>query len=334
MQKRSTHKLLQVVETVRSSMELAFSATPTRCLTWERAQRLNPNQHCGVRIAATPLCRNPVVSVLRNAQYHPRYTRRDDASTSAMESATKDYKKVSLMGIALLVVSYAWSIPFFVTMIIGHPFVLAFDRHRRRFHDFVSLLWMKVSLASSRLRPRVANRENLPRSGQPAIFVANHASYLDIFAVSFLGRNLKFVSKSEIFRLPIIGWAMSMAGNIGVKRMNRRGQMEAYRRMVEALRRGVSLVVYPEGTRSESGKMREFQSGAFRAAKAAGVPVVPVTITGTREIMPAHAYVPLRAPKKPIQLTVHPAISGTDHSVEELKDMSFNAISSALSRVS
>jgi 1-acyl-sn-glycerol-3-phosphate acyltransferase len=257
-------------------------------------------------------------------------TPQEPARSKSAKLPSPGVRKFSVLGVLFLLCAYAWSILLIVPMIVAHPFVLALDRHRRRFHDFVSLTWMKLSMATTLFVPQVVNRANLPSPGSPCVYVANHTSYLDIFASAFLGRNIKFVSKTEIFRLPVIGWAMNMRGHIGVNRMNRVGQAEAYRKMVSSLRDGVSLVVYPEGTRSETGKMRKFQAGAFRAAKAAGVPVVPVTITGTREVMPSRAFVPLSLPKEPIRLTVHPAINPEANTVEELRDQSFAAIDSSL----
>jgi 1-acyl-sn-glycerol-3-phosphate acyltransferase len=89
-------------------------------------------------------------------------------------------------------------------------------------------------------------------------------------------------------------------------------------------------VVYPEGTRSKTGRMSQFKPGAFSAAKAANVPIVPVTITGTREMMPSYAYLPLCYPPKRFRLTVHPAIDSIGRSVDELRDMAFRAIDSKL----
>jgi 1-acyl-sn-glycerol-3-phosphate acyltransferase len=254
-------------------------------------------------------------------------TSQDSAISKA---ALKTRQKTSLAGWVVLFVIYLWSFILIVPMLIAHPVVLAFDRHRRRFQIFVALLWMRCSLMTCMMRPTVIGRENLPPPEEAVVFVANHSSYLDIFPLAFLGRRLKYVSKSEIFKLPVVGWAMYMMGNIGVRRMDRRGQMEAYRNMVASLRSGASLVVYPEGTRSESGKMRKFQAGAFRAAKAAGVRIVPVTITGTRDIMPSWAFVPLRFPTFPIRLTVHPPISSDVVEVDELRDLAFAFIDSAL----
>jgi 1-acyl-sn-glycerol-3-phosphate acyltransferase len=249
---------------------------------------------------------------------------------AAAKGNTKSRRKTSLAGLLVLFVIYMWSFVLILPMLIAHPLVLALDRQRRRFQVSVALLWMRCSLMSCMMRPTVTGRNNLPPPQEPVVFVANHSSYLDIFPLAFLGRRLRYVSKSEIFKLPVVGWAMYMMGNIGVRRMDRRGQVEAYRNMVSSLRNGASLVVYPEGTRSETGKMRKFQPGAFRAAKAAGVRVVPVTITGTRDIMPSWAFVPLRFPTSPIRLTVHPPISSEVIEVDELRDLAFAYIDSAL----
>ena len=121
-----------------------------------------------------------------------------------------------------------------------------------------------------------------------------------------------------------------MAGNISFERRKQRGKMNAYRRMVQLLKHKISLVVFPEGTRSVTGKLKRFKKGAFRAAIATKVPVVPVTITGTREMMPNHAYVPLRYPPEPIKMNVHPAIDSKGRSDEELSELAFKAIDSGL----
>ncbi|CDF32427.1 1-acyl-sn-glycerol-3-phosphate acyltransferase [Chondrus crispus] len=215
-------------------------------------------------------------------------------------------------------------------MALAHPFVMWRDKATRRFHDFIAMAWMKCSFGSVLVHPNIVNAHNLPPKGTPVVYVANHSSYLDIFSFAYLRRRIKYVSKAEIFKLPIVGWAMEMAGNIALRRMNRRGQMEAYRKMVAVVKNGLSLVIFPEGTRSASGKMRKFQSGGFRAAKKQNAPIVPVTILGTREVMPAHAWVPLRYPTKPISLVVHPPLDTANRSVHELQDCAYEAIDSAL----
>lgn len=248
-----------------------------------------------------------------------------------MASKQVDTKqKVSVLGLVFLMITYLWSIILFVPMLIAHPFVMWRDRATRRFHDFIAMTWMKCSFFTVGVVPKIINSHNLPPKGVPSVFVANHSSYLDIYSFAYLNRRIKYLSKSEIFKIPIVGWAMEMAGNIAVLRQNKRGQVEAYRKMVTILRNGISLVIFPEGTRSGTGKLRRFQGGAFRAAKQNKAPVVPVTILGTREVMPSHAWVPLRYPSSPMSLVVHPPLDSAKYTVEELRDKSFEAIDSAL----
>lgn len=242
----------------------------------------------------------------------------------------KRRRRFSILGMLFLMVTYAIGAVLFVPLLLAHPFVLLLDRTKRRFHQFIGMSWLRMTLSSIRIRPQVVNGHNLPPPGTTVVYVANHSSNMDVYLIPFLSHRLKVVAKAEIFRAPIIGWAIQMAGNIGVKRTDRRARMEAFRQMVLTLQRGVSLVVFPEGTRSESGRLSRFQLGAFRAAKSANVPVVPVTITGTREMMPSYAYVPLRYPRWPIKLTVHPAIDSIGRTVEELRDLAFRAVDSTL----
>lgn len=109
-------------------------------------------------------------------------------------------------------------------MIVGHPFVLLFDRYRRKFHHFIAKLWAKATV-SPFMKVEVEGLENLPPLDTPAVYVSNHQSFLDIYALLTLGKCFKFISKTAIFLFPIIGWAMSMLGTIPLKRMDSRSQL-------------------------------------------------------------------------------------------------------------
>lgn len=261
-------------------------------------------------------------------------TRRNE-QTAPLKSMTAQKletpeRKLAIVGVIFLIISYVWSFLLFIPMLIMHPFVMWRDRATRRFHDFIAMAWMRCSLWTVRVRPKIINPHNVPPVGTPVVYVANHTSYLDIFTFAYLYRRIKYVSKAEIFRLPVVGWAMEMAGNIALRRMSARGQMEAYQKMESTIRNGLSLVVFPEGTRSVTGKLRRFKKGAFRAAKKQNVPVVPITILGTREVMPSTAWVPLRYPSMPIALVVHKAIDSSTGSTGDLADEAFRAIDSGL----
>jgi 1-acyl-sn-glycerol-3-phosphate acyltransferase len=130
---------------------------------------------------------------------------------------------------------------------------------------------------------QVEGRENIPRG--PAVLVANHQSLSDVVAVMGLHRPFKFVSKASLFRLPIIGWAMSLAGYVRVAR----GQPRSTRQMLDScrswLRRGTPVLIFPEGTYAPAGRLLPFKRGAFRLAIEERVPLVPVIIEGTRSLV-------------------------------------------------
>lgn len=131
----------------------------------------------------------------------------------------------------------------------------------------------------------VEGREKLNKD-QRYVFVANHQSYFDI-PVMYAGlfADLSFVAKKELFLLPFFGWGMAAIGHIWIDRKNARKARKSITRAVAMLKRNhISLVLFPEGTRSASGKVGEFKRGSFALALEAGVPVVPVAICGTREV--------------------------------------------------
>src|SRR5512144_1925607 len=124
----------------------------------------------------------------------------------------------------------------------------------------------------------------------PLIFACNHESALDIWvAFKVLPRSFRFVAKQELFRLPVFGWYMRLGEHIPVDRGNHVHALQSLRRAGEAVRAGTSLVVFPEGTRSKDGRILPFKKGPFVVAMEAGVPVVPVAISGSGRVTPKDA---------------------------------------------
>ncbi|KAA8491759.1 1-acyl-sn-glycerol-3-phosphate acyltransferase 1, chloroplastic [Porphyridium purpureum] len=249
----------------------------------------------------------------------------------APEKHKKD-KSIKLIGLLFAIVTFAWSIPLFCIMLVAHPFVKLFDAKQRKFQDFISNLWCRLSMLTVGIKPRMIGAENLPKKDEVVIYVANHTSFTDIYTMAWLDRRAKWVAKVEVLRIPIVGWAMQMTKHVCLQRGDRRAQLEAYRAMLQTLKDGNSLVVYPEGTRSSDGRLRRFQSGAFKAAKSVNVPVIPLTLLGTRDFMPASAYLPVQYPKNGVQIVVHPRIMPDHHTDAEMLSLAFEAIDSALPR--
>jgi len=163
----------------------------------------------------------------------------------------------------------------------------------------------------------VIGKENLPPPDEAVMYTPNHCSFLDIFILSgYLPRPTKYISKIEILRIPLIGWAMGFARHIAIRRMDRKSQLKTLRDAIETLKDGNSLVTFPEGTRSKDGKLLDFKKGPFTMAARAGVRVVPVTIVGTHLFQPPGAFVPLAVPRG-VRVVIHPPIDAPPEKQEE-----------------
>jgi 1-acyl-sn-glycerol-3-phosphate acyltransferase len=157
-------------------------------------------------------------------------------------------------------------------------------------HRFTCFWASLYSWLNPAWRVHVVGRENV-RPGSTYVMVANHLSFLDILVLFRLRRHFKWVSKIEMFRIPVIGWNMRLNRYVEL----RRGDRQSVLRMMEDCRRtlagGSSLMVFPEGTRSPDGKLRAFKPGAFQLALDARVPILPIVISGTSDALPKHGFV-------------------------------------------
>jgi 1-acyl-sn-glycerol-3-phosphate acyltransferase len=126
-------------------------------------------------------------------------------------------------------------------------------------------------------------------SDRPAIYVMNHQLSLDIpAAFAVLPVDLRFIAKHTLRKVPFLGWYMSWTGMVFVDRSNSTQAVETLNAAAERVRGGISLLAYPEGTRSRDGRILPFKKGPFVLALQAGVPVVPIAIEGSMQCMPAH----------------------------------------------
>ncbi len=158
-----------------------------------------------------------------------------------------------------------------------------------RIARLVAHLWCSHLVGLCGVRVTVVGGEKL-RGMDRCVFIANHQSYFDI-PVLYAGLPfaLSFIAKKELFSIPFFGWGMAAIGHIWIDRNNARAARKSITRATDKLKRkGISLVLFPEGTRSVTGEVGEFKRGSFTLAFEAGVPVVPVTILGTRDILPKH----------------------------------------------
>ncbi len=168
------------------------------------------------------------------------------------------------------------------TAVIGHSL---FFRTSRRVHR-LAVAWARSILAVSRIRVDVHGVERVLRD-RPYLFMSNHQSNFDIpILLGHLPVPFRWLAKAELFKIPIFGRAMRAAGYISIDRSDRESAFESLRRAADAIRGGVSIVVFPEGTRSRHGELKPFKKGGFVMAVDAGVPIVPIAIRGAHGIMP------------------------------------------------
>jgi 1-acyl-sn-glycerol-3-phosphate acyltransferase len=121
---------------------------------------------------------------------------------------------------------------------------------------------------------------------RPYVAVANHESMADIFLISHLPWEMKWLAKEEVFRIPVMGWMMHMAGDIPVRRGDRHSRARALEACRDRLRKRVSVMILPEGTRSADGRLLPFHDGAFRLAVELQLPILPMAVAGTRHALP------------------------------------------------
>jgi 1-acyl-sn-glycerol-3-phosphate acyltransferase len=155
----------------------------------------------------------------------------------------------------------------------------------------ISKIFSKGVLLIAGVKLEINGRELLDKE-ENYIFISNHQSYFDIpVLMQAVPNNLRFIYRKSLSRIPIFGWAMYLSGYIPINRDNARKALKSLRNAAEKIKKGISLVIFPEGTRSTEGKLGEFKRGMFVIAEEAKVKLVPVTINGSRKILPKQKFV-------------------------------------------
>lgn len=179
---------------------------------------------------------------------------------------------------------------FAFTGICGSLALLAslFDRHGRTQHR-IARIWAKLCLWSSGSSLQLRGAENLGRF-PVAVYAANHTSYMDtpvVFAA--LPFQFRILAKTELWSMPFIGWYLARSGQIPINTENPRATLSSLGGGVRALRAGMPLFVFPEGSRTPNGEMQSFLSGAAYLAIRAQVPLVPIALSGVYDLLPIHS---------------------------------------------
>jgi len=152
--------------------------------------------------------------------------------------------------------------------------------------------WGRIIVRGSGVTVSIKGLAVLDRSA-PYIYAANHQSQFDIFALQgYLTQDFRWLAKKELFKIPVFGTAMRRAGYIEVDRSHGRKAVQSLTQAAQRIAAGTSVIIFPEGTRSPDGHLQTFKSGVMFLAIRSGVPIVPVAISGSHEVLPKGALLP------------------------------------------
>lgn len=216
------------------------------------------------------------------------------------------------------------------TLVLGIVAMTLATMKFRAAADRMAILWARINSYATPMRVRITGQSNIDPTCSYVI-LANHQSLYDIFVLyGWLGIDFRWVMKKELEWVPVIGPACKMLGHIFIDRSDPQKAIESLNAAKQQIQGGTSVIFFPEGTRSGDGVLLPFKKGAFKMAVDMGLPLLPITLTGTRDILP----------KKTIDLwpgtadmVIHPPIPVTDYSddnLDELMGKVRNQITSAM----
>ena len=177
-----------------------------------------------------------------------------------------------------------------ITIFLSACAVIAcfFDRGGMKVYRYIVRFWARIILFVTGIKVKTTGLDSINREGGPFVVIMNHQSQLDIpVLVHAVPLQLRFVGKEELMKIPIFGRAVTRMGHVLIDRKDREHSLAGFDTLAAGIRRlGFSVVVAPEGTRSADGGLLPFKKGAFVMAIDLGLPILPVTIRGTRKAMP------------------------------------------------
>ncbi|MBI5234610.1 MAG: 1-acyl-sn-glycerol-3-phosphate acyltransferase [Deltaproteobacteria bacterium] len=215
-------------------------------------------------------------------------------------------------------------IPLVIALFVLVSISLIYDRSRNSIHS-IGASWFKLVLWLAGIKVETRGFENL-RSNEAFVIMSNHQGVFDIPVIqAYLPLKFRWVAKKSLFKVPVLGWAMRLAGYISIDRAH---SGSAYRSMEQAGRlvsNGTSVLIFPEGTRGKTGGLLDFKRGGFHLMKNLNARILPISITGTRDIINGIIIHPSR-----VMLTVGEPISGQGLSENDIMDKTRLAIEAGI----
>jgi len=227
-------------------------------------------------------------------------------------------------GIALITVLFV-----FLIFVISPVYLI--DRKRRAGHWLASLWGQTIVFFNPFWDVRIIGRENLDRK-KAYVIVSNHQSMGDVIALYFLNTHFKWLAKESVFSVPVLGWGMSIVGYIRLTRGKHGSIRDSFQEASDWLKSNVSVLFFPEGTRSMTGEIGAFKNGAFKLARHCNMPLLPLVVAGTRDAIPKGSWVFRRKVNALISI-LPPIFPQADEEFSHLKEKAFTAMTAELVRL-
>jgi 1-acyl-sn-glycerol-3-phosphate acyltransferase len=217
--------------------------------------------------------------------------------------------KFAWFGLWLGLATLAAFLPITVAALFGSTGNLAFS---------LSKVWARIMLTVTGTRCEIRGRDKIEK-GQSYIIISNHQSHFDALAlVTTLHTQFRWIAKKELLKIPLFGYALHASRNIFIDRSDKERSIESIRAGMKRLPRGVSILFFSEGTRSPDGNIQEFKKGGFVTALQQGLPILPVTVNGSRKVLPkgSMAFYP-----GPIEVVVGDPIETKNYTADRLGEL-------------
>ncbi|MCA9528213.1 MAG: 1-acyl-sn-glycerol-3-phosphate acyltransferase [Myxococcales bacterium] len=196
------------------------------------------------------------------------------------------------------------------SIVYGPPAIVAASAfNNKKVGQEMMRRWCRTSSRGLGMHVDLLDAEHLEGVEQ-AVFIANHLSFLDILAIgAVLPHDYRWLAKASVFKVPMLGWHLKASGHIPVYRgAEKHRNADIGQRMQAVVEEGASLLFFPEGTRSEDGHLQPFRMGAFMAAVNAGLPVVPLVLRGTHEMLQKGSFHFHPIQDRPVTVKVLPSL--------------------------
>ncbi len=197
--------------------------------------------------------------------------------------------RIAIMSLWAWLVLVTCIVVWFPVMVLLWLVTAPFDRGRY----LVGYIFRRIGPVMATLNPLWRFRHSgvvIRDPRRPYVVVSNHESFADILLISHLPWDMKWLSKIEMMKIPVLGWMMYLAGDVPVRRGEGRSAVEAMHRCRDRLRQHVSVMIFPEGTRSATSELLPFKDGAFRLAVDNETPILPLALIGTGTALPKHGW--------------------------------------------